>query len=224
MIDLFSIFDILGTVVFAISGATTAIRKEMDILGVVVLGVVTACGGGCLRDIMTNNTPSILYNQDTIKLALIFSLVTFCFVMCNIKMADTKLFNWVFTISDALGLSIFTIAGCDKVAGMYNVGYVVFFGVLTGVGGGIIRDILAGETPYVLTKHFYASSCIIGGIVYMILRPYTKDIAAYFGVTIVFVTRMLAYRYQWNLPKIRLHKNDQTKPDGESEANESANP
>lgn len=206
MPDLFSIFDILGTIVFAISGATTAIRKDMDILGVIVLGVVTACGGGCLRDMMTNNTPAILYKPDTIVLAVIFSFITFCFIMLNIKMTEMKIYNWVFVISDALGLAIFTVAGCDKVAGMYTVGYVVFFGVLTGVGGGIIRDILAGETPYVLTKHFYASSCIIGGIVYMILRPYAKDIAAYFGVTIVFVTRMLAYIYKWNLPKVNMNK------------------
>jgi uncharacterized membrane protein YeiH len=85
----------------------------------------------------------------------------------------------------------------------YQPGVAVFFGVLTGVGGGLIRDILAGQTPYVLSKHFYASSCIIGALIYVMIRPYRGPLAVLLGVVSVFVCRILAVWFKWNLPKIQ---------------------
>ena len=203
MSDLYTLFDLLGTIAFAISGATTAVRKDMDLLGVIVLGVVTAVGGGTLRDVISNNTPAILYSPENVWLAVITSVATFIIMYVNLDVESDDLYNLVFIISDSLGLAIFTVAGMQKVFGMYTLGVVVFFGVLTAVGGGIIRDILCGETPYVLTKHFYASSCIVGGITYAALRPGNRELAAVIAMIIVFACRILAIKFNWNLPKVK---------------------
>jgi uncharacterized membrane protein YeiH len=203
MIDVYSVFEIIGTIAFAISGATTAIKKELDLLGVIVLGMVTAVGGGVLRDVIGNVEPAIFSNTGIVWLAFFTAFLTFVIAYISLDIMEKKYFFWLFTISDAIGLAVFTIFGCQKMLVEYDAGTAVFFGVLTGVGGGLIRDILAGQTPYVLSKHFYASSCIVGALIYILIRPYRGSLAVFLGVVSVFISRMLAVRFRWNLPKIK---------------------
>ncbi|MDO4941966.1 MAG: TRIC cation channel family protein [Lachnospiraceae bacterium] len=204
MTNLYDIFEIIGTVAFSISGATTAIKKEMDLLGVIVLGMITAVGGGILRDVIGNRTPSIFYQSDIIFLAFATSLVIFLIAyISNVDFTEQKYFFLIFTISDSLGLAVFTIFGCQKMLCAYPSGAVIFFGVLTGVGGGLLRDILAGQKPYVLTKHFYASSCILGALFYMGIRSYASGFAVLAGVSSIFILRLLAAKFKWNLPKVQ---------------------
>ncbi|MEE1313521.1 MAG: trimeric intracellular cation channel family protein [Lachnospiraceae bacterium] len=202
MIDFFTIFEFIGTIAFSISGATTAIKRQMDLLGVVVLGMVTAVGGGMLRDVMLSITPTIFSDPFILFTAFFSSIFIFLLLYMNIKLTETKPFNAIFLLSDSIGLAVFTIFGCKRVLSLYDPGIAIFFGVLTGVGGGIIRDILAGQTPYVLSKHFYASSCIIGAIVYVVLNPYEEHIAVFLGILVIFILRMMAAHFRWNLPKV----------------------
>lgn len=203
---LYHIFEIIGTIAFSISGSVTAIRRKMDLLGVIVLGMVTAVGGGVLRDVIGNMVPAIFDSPDMILITFVSSFGTFFVLHIRMELVETKLFFLTLTLSDSIGLAVFTILGCQKMLIPYASGTVVFFGVLTGVGGGLIRDILAGQTPYVLSKHFYACSCIIGAVTYILLRPYKDIPAALAGMTAIFVTRMLAVKFKWNLPKIQLEQ------------------
>lgn len=206
MANLYSIFEIIGTIAFAISGATTAIRREFDLFGVVVLGMITSVGGGMLRDVIGNSAPAIFYDRTMLLLAFITSIITFLVMYNNINLTATKYFHWIFTISDAIGLAVFTVFGCQKMLPFYQPGVCVFFGVLTGVAGGLIRDVLAGQTPYVLSKHFYACSCIIGATIYVFLQPHYGSISILAGISSIFVLRILAVKFRWNLPKVPLDK------------------
>lgn len=204
MANLYEIFEIVGTIAFSISGATTAIKREMDLFGVIVLSIITAVGGGALRDLIGNQVPSIFFRSNMILLAFVTAAVTFLIAYISLDVMEGKYFNLLFMISDSLGLAVFTIFGCQKMLTSYSYspGIVVFFGVLTGVGGGLLRDILAGQKPYVLTKHFYASSCIVGALIYVVVRPYADGPAVLAGVASIFVLRILAAKFKWNLPKI----------------------
>lgn len=206
MTDLYNFFEFIGTVAFAISGASNAIKKDMDLLGVIVLGMITAVGGGMLRDMIGNISPAIFSSPGTIFLAFMTSIITFLVAYISEDFVESLLFNRIFLISDSVGLAVFTIFGCKNMLPLYPPAVGVFFGVLTGVGGGLLRDVIAGETPYVLTKHFYASSCILGAIVYILFLPYKKSWAVILGMLVVFFTRLLAAQYRWNLPKINRSK------------------
>lgn len=202
--------NILGTMAFAISGAIEAIKKQMDILGVIVLGVITATGGGILRDIIMGELPpAIFHSPDIIIIATIISLITFttCYFLPKKKREKHfTIYNYVLFISDSVGLGAFTILGIQCVNEQYgytNTALLLFVGVLTGVGGGIIRDILAGNVPFVLRKHIYATASLLGGVSYLFLN---KTIAAHFSMTIslilVLVVRVLAAHFSWNLPRV----------------------
>ena len=160
------IIELLGTVAFAASGALTGIEKRMDIFGVAILGVVTAVGGGVIRDLVIGITPPKAF-QDPVYLivALVVSVVLFFPAVRRPLARSQKLFDTTLLLMDAAGLGIFTVTGITTAIGQANCRSVLllfFVGMLTGTGGGVLRDILAGDMPYILRKHIYASASLAG--------------------------------------------------------------
>jgi uncharacterized membrane protein YeiH len=200
--------EAIGTIAFASSGAMVAIKKQLDLLGVIVLGVTTAVGGGMLRDIIIGNVPPALF-KDPIYVLLAFITVMLLFITVRrnqqfISGRHMETFEKVMNIFDAIGLGAFTVVGIDTavLAGYGDYHFlIVFLGVITGVGGGILRDIMAGQTPYVLKKHIYACASIAGAMLYAgLMNHINEDIAMLAGAAAVIVIRLLATRFCWNLP------------------------
>ncbi len=207
---LMQVLEIVGTIAFAISGALVGIKKKHDLFGVLFLGIITSIGGGALRDVLIGNIPPMMFRDYRyVGIASIVSLLTFGLAYFAKKdMAKhAESFNVVLNLMDALGLGAFTIGGMNTAL---NLGYadnaflVVFVGVLTGIGGGMMRDVLAGEIPFVLYKQIYALACICGGILYYILLKFGIEQAAamLIGVCSVLLIRMLAAWRHWDLPRI----------------------
>lgn len=203
------ISEVLGTVAFAVSGAMLAIERKMDIFGVLVLGLVTAMGGGLMRDIVLGNVPPNMFKSPLlVTIGLLASLYTFGIVRRHQDMIPhlpEGKFQWILNLTDAIGLGLFTVVGAnvaiDAGYGDYHM-LIVFLGMLTGVGGGMLRDILAGLTPAILCKHVYACASLLGAVSYDLLRMgMPREYAMFFAAAVTFVIRMLAYHYKWNLPK-----------------------
>ena len=200
----------MGTVAFAISGAMLAIERKMDLFGIVFLGIVTAAGGGFIRDMTLGIVPPAMFSSPMVlPLAILSSLAVCALVAWLYKGSDEELhgerFQWILNFTDAIGLGLITVAGAntaiDSGYGDYHA-LVIFLGMLTGVGGGILRDLLAGEIPYVLQKHIYATACIFGIIGYYILYHFIpENAAALIGFCLVLVIRYLAKHFEWNLPR-----------------------
>ena len=205
----------LGTIAFSISGALVAIRCGLDLLGVIVLGCVTAVGGGVIRDILIGNTPPLIFlNQYIFVLTLTTSIIVFVFAYVNTKRfrkIQEKL-SQIINFFDALGLAAFSVLGIEiaSSAGYSDsAGVVIASGIITGVGGGIIRDVLAAGVPNVLTKEIYAVVSVLGCSMYYLIRTYTSYdfIGTIVVMSVMVVIRILAVRYHWQLPKIRKQEN-----------------
>lgn len=207
-ISIFLIIEVIGTIAFASSGAMVAIKKELDLLGVIVLGVTTAVGGGMLRDIILGNVPPGLFTKPVYVItAFLTVMALFTVVRLNQKILESRYitaYEKMMNIFDAVGLAAFTVTGIDTavLAGYEDYHFLsVFLGVLTGVGGGLLRDIMAGQTPYILRKHVYASASIAGAICYVFLADWmTGDASMIISAVLVILIRLLATRYCWNLP------------------------
>lgn len=206
--SLFFFIEVIGTIAFASSGAMVAIKKQLDLLGVIVLGVTTAVGGGMLRDIIIGNVPPALFKDPIyVLLAFITVMLLFIIVRLNQKILDGRsieTYEKVMNIFDAIGLGAFTVIGIDTAVlsgyGDYHF-LIIFLGVITGVGGGILRDIMAGQTPYVLRKHIYACASIVGAILYAWLLNYIDgNIAMLIGACSVVLIRLMATHFCWDLP------------------------
>lgn len=206
------LMEIVGTVAFAISGAMVAVKKNMDILGIIILGITTAVGGGVIRDIILGNTPPQTFRNPTYPLiAIITSLIVFLFLYVYKKRREhenlKKWYEKSLIVFDAIGLGIFTTVGISvamQTNETSNWFLCLFVGVITGVGGGILRDILADDTPYILVKHIYACASIAGAIICIGLWNIVgKTISMLIGTVVVIIIRLLAAHYKWNLPKIK---------------------
>ena len=202
-------FDFLGTVAFAISGALVGVSKKMDLFGVIVLAVATATGGGAIRDLVIGNIPLNMFrNPLYVGIASVVALVVFILCYRHARMPQKlgpvydKLLFWF----DTLGLAAFTV---DGIMVGVNCGYgssrflLVFLGFLTAVGGGTLRDVLAGRIPDIFIKHIYAVAAIAGGLVLTLTRGYGERISMVLGFSLVILLRCLAAHYRWNLPRIR---------------------
>lgn len=203
--------DIIGTIAFAISGAMVAVKKGMDIFGVNILAITTAVGGGMLRDILIGDVPPEMFQNPiyTLMAVIVANIVFFCtyWNKKNIKSSYVSIYEKLLFLFDALGLGAFTVDGVN--AGMQsefseNVFLVVFLGVITGVGGGVLRDMMANELPYIFVKHIYACASIVGAIV----TAYAWDAlgqngAMLTGFMITITIRFLAAHYKWDLPRIK---------------------
>ncbi len=197
------VLDLLGVAVFALSGALAAGRAGLDLLGVVVIASVTAIGGGTLRDLLMNRHP-LFWIRDPRYLFVIIAtaLVTVLYVRQFPPPLGTLL------VADAFGLALFAICGAELAleANMPRV-VVVLMGTMTGVGGGVIRDVLTAQVPLLLRKDIYASAAIAGIVMYLILKAWgaKRSVAFMTGLVAVVAIRLLAIRYSWQLPAFELH-------------------
>ena len=205
-----NVLDMIGTVAFAISGAMTAIRKRMDILGVMILGMVTAVGGGMIRDIVLGIKPPQAFKEPVYALSALFvSAVIFIYIRIRAKgyqRISGIRFQQILMAADTLGLGVFTVVGVKAAftnSTEINYFFAVFLGTITGVGGGLLRDMMAGDKPYIFVKHVYACASIAGALICALLWENAgEQIAMLSGAGCVIVMRFLAIRYKWNLPKI----------------------
>ena len=203
------IMEMMGTVAFAASGAMLGIRKKMDLFGVCVLGVTTAVGGGMIRDIILGIIPPGMFRRPVYTfVAIVPSVGLFALLYIKRNLLDGRighLYELLMNISDAIGLGIFTVVGINTAwsAGYHALFLVVFVGVLTGVGGGLLRDVMAQEKPYILTKHIYACASIVGALVCVDTEETLGNLPAMMvGACVVVIVRFLAMHYRWNLPRI----------------------
>ena len=204
----FFLAELTGTVAFACSGAMVAIEKKLDLLGVIVLGVTTAVGGGMIRDILLGQLPPNLFINPAYVLTaflavlILFFIVKFC--RSSKKALSSETYEAVMNLLDAIGLGVFTAMGIDTaIAAGYEKYhfFIIFLGVITGVGGGILRDIMAGQTPFVLKKHVYACASLAGALSYVWLLPWIFPQADFLiSAALVVLIRVLARHYKWNLP------------------------
>ena len=205
------ILELIGTVAFASSGAMISIEKKMDIFGVNVLGATTAVGGGIMRDIILGLTPPGAFSHPVYVLVAALTS-TILFVIAYAKptafesRVKTDYYDKLMFWCDTAGLGIFTVVGIQaavRAVGGENVFFFVFIGTLTGVGGGVLRDIMAGETPYILVKHIYACAAIAGGIVCVVGRTaFGEAYGTILGLAATVLLRFLAAHFRWNLMRV----------------------
>ena len=201
-----SILELIGTVAFAASGALIAMKKHMDLLGVIVLGVVTAIGGGILRDLILGITPPLAFRDPLCAIvAIATSILLFIPWLRHRLMLNQRLFDIVLLIMDSIGLGVFTVMGIWNALAFQpdrSTFLLVFVGVLTGVGGGVMRDVLAGNMPYILVKHIYACASLIGALACALLWKCLPSFASMLiGILLVLIIRLLAAYFRWNLPR-----------------------
>lgn len=197
--------DLFGTAVFAISGVLLAGRLKMDPFGVIVLASVTAIGGGTIRDMALGATP-VFWVKDTLYISII--LIT-CLLTIIVVRRPKRLAWWVLPVCDAIGLAVFVGIGVDKALQHQSSPMIaVIMGVITGCGGGIIRDVLAREIPMILRSEIYATACIVGGVVQTIAleTDMNKDSALLAGILSTLIIRLGAIKWHLSLPTFALHR------------------
>ena len=183
----------------------------MDIFGVNVLGITTAVGGGCIRDIILGITPPKMFqNFSYVGASILISCILFTIFYLNQELLSSRFletYERVMISLDAIGLGVFTVMGIRtaiEASFENNIFLLIFVGAVTGIGGGMLRDIMAGMSPFVFVKHVYAIASILGAVCYIILRLYIRDtISLFLGAAVVIIIRLLAAHFRWNLPRIR---------------------
>ena len=196
-------FDLFGTFAFAVSGAILGIKKDMDIYGMFILAISVGVGGGTMRDVLLSRTPPFVLTD--INYMIVITAATLIVFFLNSKVVKDMPMK-ALNIADAIGLGVFTSIG-ETVAVECNVEWygIIFFGVMTATAGGMIRDTLAGEVPFVLKKEVYASASIAGGILFIILYKSNVGMNINILITSIFVTliRIVAIYKNWNLPHFK---------------------
>lgn len=189
------LLDYSGVFVFAISGALLALRKDMDIFGMMVLALMPAIGGGTARDLLLG--VDVFWIKNTNYLLLTFAAVIFTYFGQQLVQSRKGLLDW----ADAVGLSVFCVLGTAKT--LEHGGDLVVagvMGVVTAVAGGIIRDVVANEVPYVLQREIYATAALIGSAVYLLLNQFGISGAEWIAVLAALVARGLGITRGWSLP------------------------
>ena len=199
------VLEIVGTLAFAVSGAFVGVRRDMDVFGVIILGLTTAVGGGVIRDLILGLTPPRTFQHPIYAMiAIAASVAVFLIARRGFTEKTTGPYSVVMLIMDSLGLGAFTVSaiGTALEQGVeYNAFLLVFTGVVTGVGGGVLRAVMAGQTPYIFLKHVYASASLLGAVLCVIMMPLTGDAwAIALGMTATVVIRLLSAYFRWNLP------------------------
>ena len=197
-LTLFNILDILGTIAFAISGALAAMDRRLDLFGIFIIGFVTAIGGGTLRDTLIGNTP-VTWMENTIYIYLI-GVVTILAIIFRNKINYLKKSLFLF---DTIGLGVFTITGVEiGIRNGLDPILCVALGAMTGTFGGVIRDILCNEIPVIFRKEIYATACIFGGLVFVVMHKLgvNQDVIYLTTSLIVISIRLVVVKYHISLP------------------------
>ena len=200
------ILELVGTVAFAASGAIIAIRKKMDIFGVAVLALTTAVGGGIIRDVILDVTPPATFRDPIYALtAIAVSIIVFLKPVRRYLTGNHTDYQRTMLVRDALGLGIFSVVGVSMAYTAQPDGgafLAVFVGVLTGVGGGVMRDVMAGDMPYIFVRHIYACASLAGALLCALSWHALGQVPAMVaGAATVVVIRILSATFKWNLPK-----------------------
>jgi len=207
-----NVMEIIGTIAFSISGTLVAISCGLDLFGVVFLGIITAVGGGIVRDVLMGVYPPAIFSDVHILLiGGLTSVIVFAIAYINnkkFKLMCEKI-EPVNNVFDAIGLSVFTVMGTEAacLSGFSDKAcFVIIMGMLTGVGGGLFRDVLVSKPPYILTKHIYALASLFGSLTYYAIRIYGNNsiLASIVCILLVMAIRMLATKYEWKLPKVHI--------------------
>ncbi len=203
--------ELIGTMAFACSGAIVAMKKQLDFFGILILGVITSVGGGLLRDVLLGSVPPTLFFRPIYPLTAFFA-VTVLFLLfkssrVSLEYFHSAKFDFTVNLIDGIGLGVFTAAGVETVmeAGHEDHKFMVIaLGVVTGVGGGLLRDVLAGQTPFIFRKHFYACASLLGAASYywMIQLAVGRTTALILSTVMVATVRVLAKKYRWGLPRV----------------------
>lgn len=193
--------DIIGTFAFAISGALVALKKEFDVFGVIIIAFVTAVGGGMIRDVLINAHPiNWIGDINYIWTILIAVSITFLF---RSRIAPLRKTMFLF---DTIGISVFTLLGLQKGLS-YNLHpfIALVMGMVSAVFGGVIRDVLTRKVPLIFKKEIYASACLSGGVVYLILGNFkiNEDLHFIVSASVIIIIRTVVVKYELELPKIK---------------------
>jgi len=196
-----SILDYLGTISFAVTGASKAIAHKADIFGIIVLATVVGVGGGVTRDVIFGRFPAAFSDPIYVAITAVVGIAMF-FLFSRLK---KKMNIWL--VFDAVGLGVFSILGASIAYHIVGLNFLpmLFAGMITAIGGGILRDVFVREIPIVFVKEVYAVASIIGIVVFYAVLSSGVDVNAASIIGIVAATgiRLLAMRYNWNLPKVR---------------------
>jgi uncharacterized membrane protein YeiH len=195
--SLYTIIEVLGTITFTISGAFSAMQKRLDMFGVMVIGFITAIGGGTIRDVLIGYTPVSWMRDFNAPLIILGTGIATILFKRYIKSFKTMLF-----LFDAIGLGLFTIIGLQKgINTGLNPGVCIALGTITGCFGGVLRDILLTNIPLIFRKEIYATACIIGGSAYFMMIGFINaDIAKTIAVLLICSIRIVAVRFNLKLP------------------------
>ena len=192
------VLDLFGVAVFTISGSLAAGRKKMDIFGVMVLGLVTALGGGTLRD-MLMDSGSVFWIENRLYLLVVFITAVITFVSVRVLTIPKR----GLLISDAIGLAVFTLIGTSKTLEIISSDIVaVLMGIITGVAGGMIRDVLSAEVPLILRKEIYATAALCGSLIYVVMRHTSipEILGVILSMAVTLSIRLAAIHWSLSLP------------------------
>lgn len=197
--SLFLIIDILGTIAFAVSGALTAMNKKLDIFGIFIIAIVTALGGGTLRDVLID-APITWMRDLTFVYVIIASAIVAVLFRKKLGYIRKSLF-----LFDTIGIALYTIVGVEKgIAADFPPLICIALGTMSACFGGVIRDILCSEIPIIFRKEIYATACIMGGLSYFLLlkTSLSSDVVVILSGSVVITIRLFAVVFKWSLPTI----------------------
>jgi len=194
--------DLFGTMAFAVTGAFKAIEHKTDLVGVIILSTITGVAGGVIRDLVFGiHPPTAIINPSYVMVTVSTAIVIF-FLYPSLKR------HWgLFLKFDAIGLGVFSIIGATTAYNLFGLNFLIlaFAGILTAVGGGILRDLFVNEIPLVFIKELYASASFLGIVVFFVLLLFgiNLDITSIVSILVVISIRFISMRYNWNLPRAR---------------------
>ena len=210
MEDVMFVLELIGAAAFAVSGAMVAIEKKADIFGVLFLAVTTALGGGVIRDVLIGRIPPVMFVSYWYLLISVIAALA-VFIDAYLRSEKYKLhldkLDAVNNVFDAIGLAVFTVSGMNAAMPVSdNVLLVLFVGMCTGVGGGMLRDVMTNTMPKVLRKRVYAVASLIGGGLYYVMHvlDINQLLSVGCGMLVIFALRLFATIYKWNLPSVKL--------------------
>lgn len=195
------VLDLFGTMAFAVTGAFKAIEKKFDIVGIIILATITGLAGGTIRDIIIGTVPP----NSIADPAYIVITVATGFVIFLLFSRLKKHWN-LFLKFDAIGLGVFTIIGATFAYNIFGLNFlaIAFAGIVTAIGGGILRDVFVQDTPIIFVKELYASASFIGVVVFYFILAFDGSLylATILGIIITTGLRMVAMKFNWNLPRV----------------------
>ena len=195
------VLDLFGTMAFAVTGAFKAIEKKSDIVGILLLATITGVAGGTIRDVILGQFPNSISDPTYVIITVISGIVIF-FLYSRLKS------HWnLFLKFDAIGLGVFAIIGATFAYHLIGMNFlaILLAGMLTAVGGGILRDVSVNQVPIVFVKEFYASASFIGIVVFYLILHFGGELyyATITGIVLTTLLRLVAMKYNWNLPRVK---------------------